>query len=194
MKTKKSLATVLAVMLVVVVSAIEKPKMSFESLSADKAIFTVLNKNAAIFEVSILTENDEIVYFKQSDKPLSNYQKIFDFENLENGDYTLKLKVNNAISEKNFTVTSRKIYMGELEQAFEPLFNFNGQKLRFTLINNNEDDFKFKVYKENELVYKTKIGNDFVISSGYDLSKLEAGNYKVVLGSNKNEFDYRLEK
>ena len=41
---------------------------------------------------------------------------------------------------------------------------------------------------------KANLGNDFAISTGYNLSKLEKGNYKVVLSSLNNEFTYNLEK
>ena len=194
MKTKRSLATILAVAIGVLASAIEKPKMSFEALNSDRAIVTVLNKNAAHLEVSIFTDKNEMVYFKQTDKPLTSYQKIFDFENLENGDYLLKIKVDNVQNNRWFSVTSTKIYIGESKEIFEPYYDFDGKDLKFSLFNNNEENYKLKIYNDYGLIYKSKIGSDTFINSGYDLSNLEDGKYRVVLASGSNEFVYNLEK
>lgn len=194
MKTKKILVTLVAVVIVAIASAIEKPTMIFESLSSDQAIFTVINQSEAYFEISILTENDEIVYYKQSDKPLANYQKIFDFKDLENGDYLFKLKVNNVSTGKKFRIRTNKIYMGESKEIIEPHFDFDGKDLKLSFLNTDKENFKIKIYNDYELIYHTKIGNEFALNAGYNLSKLDAGNYKVVLTSNEKEFVYRIEK
>jgi hypothetical protein len=44
------------------------------------------------------------------------------------------------------------------------------------------------------LVYESKLGRDFNITTGYDLSKLESGSYRVVLSSYNDEFTYDLVK
>jgi len=194
METKKSIVTLIAVVIVVMASAIEKPTMIFLPLSSDQAIFTVLIKKAACFEVSIFKGNNEIVYYKQSDKPLTNYQKIFDFENLQKGNYLLELKMNGVYTKQHFKITNRNIYMGESKEVLEPYFCFDGKDLKLSFLNTNEENFKIKIYNDFELIYIKKIGNKFAINSGYDLSRLEAGNYKVVLTSNDNEFIYRIKK
>ena len=77
---------------------------------------------------------------------------------------------------------------------FDPYFIFDGKDLKFSYLNFNLEKFKMEIFNEDELVYKTKIGKDFPINSGYNLSKLEAGNYNVVLSSFNNRFVYQFEK
>ncbi len=194
MKTKRSLVTLLAVAIITLASAVEKPKMSVLPLNADQVIITATNNNVCNFEISILAKNGDIVYYKQSDKPISEYQKVFDIRNLENGKYIINLKVNGTNLKRDFTVTPKKIYIGESEMKFDPYFIFDGEDLKFSYLNFNLEKFKMEIFNEDELVYKTKIGKDFPINSGYNLSKLEAGNYKVVLSSFNNRFVYQFEK
>ncbi|HKI89808.1 MAG TPA: hypothetical protein VKA38_12335, partial [Draconibacterium sp.] len=160
----------------------------------DRAIVSITNENAAYFELSIETENGEMVYYKQSNKPLTDYQKIFDFTDLKDGKYVMNLKVNDTKLSKNFEVYRKGIYVGDSKLTFDPYFAYDNNVLKLSYLNFDQNKLKLYFYNDEGLVYETKLGNDFAISSGYDLSKLEKGNYRVVLSSFNNEFTYNLEK
>jgi len=194
MKTKRSLLTLVAVAIIALASATEIPKVSLQPINADQVIVSVLNNSVSNLELSIYADNGDIVYFKQTEKPVSSYQKLFDMENLENGEYKLSLKVNGTNQVRNFKVTSKKIYFGESEIDFDPYFTFDGKDLKFSFLNFKKEMFKMEIFENDELVYKTKIGKKFPINSGYDLSKLEAGNYKVVLSSFDKKYIYHFQK
>jgi hypothetical protein len=53
---------------------------------------------------------------------------------------------------------------------------------------------KFRILQDGELVFENRLGNEFVISEGFDISKLEKGNYEIELSSYKNQFSYNIEK
>jgi len=53
MKTIKFLTTVMAMAIVVVATAVEKPKMDIVPLSEDRAVVSILNGAAFLFELSI---------------------------------------------------------------------------------------------------------------------------------------------
>uniref|UniRef100_UPI0032162AE9 hypothetical protein n=1 Tax=uncultured Draconibacterium sp. TaxID=1573823 RepID=UPI0032162AE9 len=194
MKTIKLLSTVLAVAIVAVATAVEKPKMLVVPLTANRAIVSIQNDNAALFELSISAEDGELVYYKQSAKPLNNYQKIFDFEALENGNYTMDLKVNDTQLSKEFRVASKEIEVGKSKLRFDPYFNYSDNVLKFSYLNFDQENFSLNIYDKNGLVYEKNIGKDFNISTGYDLSRLSEGKYDVVLSSYNNEFRFSLEK
>jgi hypothetical protein len=194
MKTIKLLSTVLAVAIVAIATAVEKPKMNVVPLTADRAIVSIQNENAALLELSIHAENGELVYYKQSTNPLSSYQKVFDFEKLENGKYTMDLKVNDTRLSKEFEIASKEISVGESKLRFDPYFNFADEVLKFSYLNFDQENFSLNIYDEQGLVYESKLGKDFNISSGYNLSSLSAGKYNVVLSSNNAEFAYSLVK
>lgn len=194
MKTKRILITVLAVAIVSMASATDLSKMIVNPLNANQLIVSVVNDKVSDFEISVYAKNGDLVYFKQSDKPIFSYQKIIDVQNLENGKYKMTLKVNDTSVEKDFTITTKKIFLGESELSIDPYFIFDGKDLKFSYLNFKNEKFKLEIYDENELIFKTKIGNDFSIHSGYNLSKLEAGNYKAVLTSFNKEYIYQFEK
>ena len=194
MKTIKFLSTVVAVAIVAVASAVEKPKMNVVPLTPDRAVISIQNDNAALFELSIVAENGDLVYYKQSTKPLNSYQKIFDFTQLENGNYTLKLKVNDTSLSKDFQVASKGIYVGESKLRFDPYFAFQDNVLKLSYLNFDGENFSLDIYDKDGLIYKSKLGKDFNMVSGYDLSALTEGKYDVVMSSLNKEFTFSLEK
>ena len=194
MKTKRILVTLFAAAIVTFASATDLSKMTVNQLNANQLIVSVLNNKVSNFEISVIAKNGDMVYFKQSDKPISSYQKIIDVQNLENGKYKMILKVNDTSMEKDFTITTNKIFLGESELSIDPYFIFDGKDLKFSYLNFKNEKFRLEIYDENELIFKTKIGHDFSIHSGYNLSKLEAGNYTAVLTSFNKEYIYQFEK
>lgn len=194
MKTIKFLSTVTAVAIVAIATAVEKPKMNVIPLTADKAIVAITNENAAYFELSINSENGEMVYYKQSSEPLTDYQKVFDFASLEDGKYVLNLKVNDTSLSKDFEVAHNGIYVGNSKLRFDPYFEFKNDVLKFSYLNFDKQNLKLLIYNNEGLIYQSKLGNDFTVSSGYDLSKLTNGDYRIVLSSFDKEFTYNLVK
>lgn len=194
MRTIKVLITVLATAIVTISSAVEKSKMNLIPLSTERAIVSIKMEKPAHFELSVKADNGEIVYYKKTDETVTDYQKVFDFGNLENGNYTLNLKFNNKNLSRNFEVLNNGINVGESELRIDPYFSYDDNTFKFTYLNFDEASFNLKIYNDRELIYKKSIGKDFTLSSGFDLSKLEAGNYKVVLSSHLNQFVYNLEK
>jgi len=194
MKTIKLLSTVLAVAIVAVATAVEKPKMSVTPMSADKAVVTIMNENASLFELSIHAEDGELVYYKQTTMPLTSYQKIYDFKNLENGNYTMNLRVNDTRLIKDIEVASNGIFVGESKLRIDPFFAFVDGILKMSYLNFDEEKLSLNIYDENGLVYQSDLGKEFNVASGYDLSALRAGKYEVILSSYNNEFTFSLEK
>ena len=61
MKTIKLLFTATVVAIAAIATAVEKPKMNVVPLTADRAIVSILNENAAFLELSIQAENGDMV-------------------------------------------------------------------------------------------------------------------------------------
>ncbi len=193
MKTIKLLFTVTAVMIAAIVTAVEKPKMDVIPLNADRAIVSITNEKPALFEMSIETNKGDLIYYKQTTKASTEYKKTFDFANLQNGSYILKLKVNDTKVLREFEVSNKKILVGDSKMTYDPYFSFKDNILKFSYLNFDQENFYVSIYNEGELYFK-KIGKDFAIQEGFNLSKLEKGNYKVVLSSLSSEYVYSLEK
>ena len=194
MKTIKLLFTITALAIAAIAGAVEKPKLNVIPLSADRAIVAITNNNAAYFELSIQAQNGSMVYYKQSNKPLTDYQKVFDFANLEDGNYVLNLKVNDTQLARNFEIANQGISVGDSKMTFDPFFNFDDNVLKFSYLNFDKENLNLSIYNNGDLVYRSKLGNEFAISSGYDLSKLGSGEYTVILSSLNDEYAFNLVK
>jgi hypothetical protein len=194
MKTIKLAFTVAALAAATIATAVEKPKMNVVPLNSERAVVSVTNVNPAIFEVSIEAENGDMVYYKQTSEPVTDFKQIYDFKNLAQGKYVLNLQVNNTKVMNDFHVSGKGIEVGESKVRFAPYFDFKNDELKLSYLNFDQENLKLYFYDNEGLVYETKLGRDFNITTGYDLSGLENGNYKVVLSSFNNEFTYNLLK
>jgi hypothetical protein len=194
MKTIKLAFTVAALAAATIANAVEKPKMNVVPLNSERAIVSVTNVNPAIFEVSIEAENGDMVYYKQTSEPVTDFKQIYDFKNLAQGKYVLNLQVNNTKVMNDFQVSGKGIEVGESKVRFAPYFEFKNDELKLSYLNFDQENLKLYFYDNEGLVYETKLGRDFNITTGYDLSGLKNGNYRVVLSSFNNEFTYNLLK
>jgi hypothetical protein len=194
MKTIKLVFTIMAVAVAAIATGVEKPKVNVIPVSSDRAIVSIENENPAQFEVSIEAENGDMVYFKQTSEPVTDYRKMFDFKELEAGNYVFNLKVNDTKVSNEFSVSSKGIVVGESKMQYAPYFNFNNEVLQLSYLNFEQEPLTLKFYNSKGLVYKTELGKNFNVATGYDLSKLEQGAYTVVLSSFNNEFTYDLVK
>jgi len=125
---------------------------------------------------------------------LSSYQKIYDFKNLENGNYTMDLRVHDTRLIKDIEVASNGIFVGESKLRIDPYFAFADDVLKLSYLNFDEEKLSINIYDEKGLVYKSELGKNFNVASGYDLSALRDGKYEVILSSYSNEFTFSLEK
>ena len=194
MKTTKWVLTTLAIFIVSIGIATDLPKMNIVPMSGRKAMISATNANAAFFELTVKNHSGDILYYKRSEKPLTNYQKIFDFSNIENGSYVLKIRVNKTSLAQKFQLIGDEVVPDKSQLQFAPYFSFEDNLLKFSYLNFQKENVTMKIYSTNKMIYEKKLGNDFSISDGLDLSKLEKGEYKILLYSRNHEFPYDLKK
>ena len=194
MKTIKILSVFTFVAVAVIATAVEKPQMNVIQLSDETALIAIASENPAYFELSIKAENGDLVYYKESATELTDLRQVIDYSKVENGLYSLTLKVNDTYVSRDFEVNNKKMIVGETKMKYAPHFNYNSDVLKLSYLNFDEENVRFKIYSDGELVFENKLGNEFVLSAGYDLSKLEKGKYQVELTSLNQQFTYDIEK
>ncbi|HSO88720.1 MAG TPA: hypothetical protein VLQ91_19360 [Draconibacterium sp.] len=194
MKTKQFLLTFTAVAFAVVATAVEKPKMNVIALSDEKALIAIENENPAYFELSIEAENGDLVYYKESEKEITDLRQVINYSNMDNGFYTLKLKIKDTYVSRDFEINNNGMIVGESKMEYAPHFAYDSDVLKLSYLNFDKENVKFKIYNNGELVFENKLGKEFVISAGYDLSKLESGKYEIEVSSISNQFSYNIEK
>lgn len=167
-------------------------KVNILPLTAETAVVAISNAEAANFRISIANENGEVVYFKETDADSKDFRKVFDFSNLENGNYNLSVTVNAETTERSFKINNQNIAVGKEKSILEPYFAYKNGVLKVSYLNFSEDKLSLNFYDNNELVYSKEIGSKFNVTEGFDLSKLNSGSYSVVLSTGDRSYTYNL--
>jgi hypothetical protein len=194
MKTIKILSVLTLVAVVGIAAATEKPKMNVIPLGNEKALIAIENEKPAYFELSIESQYGDLVYYKESATELTNLRQVINYAALEKGSYSMKLKVNDTFLKTDFTIDHKSMMVGESRMEYAPYFEFKNNDLKFSYLNFDKENMGIKIINNGEVVFEKKLGKDFIITSGYDLSKLDAGKYQVELTSMNNQFTYDIEK
>lgn len=194
MKTRTIFLTVLIATSSLLAMASGKPQTNIQSLNEKQLLVSVETDKADKLEVCIYDEDKNIIYFKQSNKAISKFNKIFDVESLENGQYTMELSINGLISKRDLSIANNLVKVGKEEAINAPFFVLKENELHVTHLNFNNKKYNLSIYDENGLLYEKAVGNSVSINAGLNLSQLENGNYVAVLASGKEEFDFNFEK
>ena len=164
-------------------------KVNIVPLNSEKAVVAISTADAANLQISIENENGENVYYKEADAD-NDYRRIFDFSNLDKGDYTLSVSSNGLTTKRPFSIDDKNIAVGKEKNLMEPYFSYKDGALKISYLNFPEENVNLNLYTNSDLVYSKAIGNKFNVLEGYDVSKLEKGTYTVVLSSWSSLYSY----
>ncbi|HPF52466.1 MAG TPA: hypothetical protein PK335_12865 [Draconibacterium sp.] len=147
------------------------------------------------FEVEIQNNNGDIIYKHKANSPSAKYEKVFEFEDLDNGPYLLMVKDNNEEIDRKFNLREGQIILQGEEKDMNPYFSFDNKNLKFSYLNFDQKDVHLYLYNNEtgETIYQTDLGSGFSITSGLNLSKLKYGSYEVVLASEDHVHSYDLD-
>jgi hypothetical protein len=167
-------------------------KVNILPLTSETAVVAISSVDASNLQISIENENGEKVYYKETDAENKDYRKVFDFSNLERGDYKLSVTTNGLTTERNFSI-DKNIAVGKEKSLIEPYFAYKNGVLKVSYLNFPEENVSLNFYANNDLVYSKEIGTKFNVTEGYDLSKLDKGSYSVVLSTDSKSYSYDLD-
>ena len=168
-------------------------KVNILPINSETAVVAISNVEASNFQISIANNKGEVVYYKETDTASNDYRKVYDFSDLENGDYKLSVTVDKMTTERAFSIKNQNIAVGKEKNHIEPFFAYKDGILKLSYLNFSEEKLSLNFYNENELVYTKTIGNNFSVQEGYNLSKLDKGVYSVVLSTNDKSYSYNVE-
>lgn len=195
MKTKNLVLTVLAVFVAATVFATQLPTLNVIPVENEKALVAFETMSPANFELTLTNHRGETVYYKKSDEPVKNYRLIFDLDNLDEGNYHVNLKHGDCIIDRQITVSNGKnITVGEETRMFSPYCKFEDNILKVSYLNCTQKNVFLTIYNNGQYVTGKKLGKEMCIQKAFDLSKLEKGNYDVVLSNNSSEFQFAFHK
>jgi hypothetical protein len=168
-------------------------KLNILPLNDEKAVVAIQTLSDSNFNITIVDEKNQIVYYKENSEPTENYRKVFNFSDLEDGTYKLTVASNDLTSERQFKKSYGKIKVGEEKTTLEPFFGYEAGILRCSYLNFAKEDMALHFFKNNEQIYSKNIGRDFNIQQALDLSKLDTGSYEAVFSAGAKTYLYPIE-
>ena len=143
--------------------------------------------------LSLKNDNGEIV-FRDTFNDQESYTKIFDFEKLSNGEYTLVLDKEFSISTSKIRKMEDKISIEKdsYKLDFKPLYKNNGEKILLYLANPEENSVEIKIFDKFGVTVGEIRCDDLVVKRTLDFSKVPSGNYFVKIRTKTNSFSKTL--
>lgn len=159
-----------------------------------RALLEISNNAEQKVEISILNSEGDLVFYHETETEHTEYNRTLNFSKLEHGIYKMIVKADGASNEQMLNVGRHGIAVGKIVEKTEPIFSFKDNQLRVSHLNHNLDDMILYVYRNRELIWEKGMGNMFSLTVGYDLTKLDKGNYQVVFASGGETYEYDLKR
>jgi len=169
-------------------------KVNVALKSESNAQREISNNSEQKYEISISDLTGEVLYHREAKGEQLESSKIFDFSKSEPGVYKMNVKLDGESNEQLVTVTKSGVEVGEIVRKVEPVFAYNENILALSFLNQNKQGMTLDLYSDGNLIYEKKLSDSESLNKKFDLSKLNKGDYQVVLTVGVNQFDYELTK
>ncbi|MFZ5428731.1 MAG: hypothetical protein ACOZDD_00755 [Bacteroidota bacterium] len=190
METIKSVFTVLALATAILVHAGERTVMNVIPIEGEKVLVAFSSQNNDRISLSISDQNGRVVYYKSTLRPTSEFRALYDLSYLEDGEYTFRIAVNDTKISRKVNLSGDRINVGEALLNSDPVFALHQGKLDITYLNSGLEPVHLKIMQNNQVVFDTRLGSDFVIQNRYNLSGLPEGHYNIILEAGNEQYNY----
>ena len=171
----------LAFFIVSVGYATDLPKMNVIPIETNKALVAFEMPSPTFLEITLTNCEGEILFFKRTKNRQNEYTEMLNFSELDKGNYNVCLNFGNRSISRDLKVSKNEIKVGPPERLFEPYFCFKSEKLQISFLNIPQKKVYLNLYKNGEHIRGYNLGKDMAIQKCFNLSKLEKGEYTVVL-------------
>lgn len=194
MKTILKLTGVLALVAVVnVVFASGNITLNMIPLKNEKAAVAISTLSNSNFNVTITDDKGQVFYYQENTDQADIFQKVYNFENLEDGIYKLTVLSEGVTTERQFQKQHGRILVGDEKTTMKPFFGYEGDLLRCSYLNFDNDKVTLNFYGANGELLSKQFGKEFSIQQALNLSKLDKGSYDAVLTAGDKQFTYNIE-
>jgi hypothetical protein len=166
-------------------------RVNMTSGSKDLAEVEIMNVKMSTFEIEVKDEYGDVIFYKETKAPATNYKRNYDFSRLEDGTYFFTVKIDNEITETKFNIERSQVNVVEEKKMVDPVFVMDNKQLKLSYLNFAQENTKLIVYDRNRnSLYEKDLKSDFVTQHGLDFSKAPRGDYEVVLSSGNSVHSY----
>ena len=169
-------------------------KVNILPVSSEKALFSVSTLCDDNFKMTVTDAMGTIVYNDENNGPAIDHIEEFNMSDLKDGKYKLTVVCGNLTSERMFNISGDGVKVGKEKTIIQPFFGYQDGILRCTYLNFPKENLTLYFLKKNQLLYSKELGKTFNVTEGINLSRLEKGNYEVILSAGDQEYSFRVDK
>lgn len=192
---KRSLVIVMLFTVIVTAASSTDSSVKFTVVNSKLIDLKLENSDGDIL-ISVKDINGEVLY-SENYKGL-NYSKRYDLTTLPKGDYFFEIEGQTKIKLMPFEVSSKNVsFDKEIETIYyKPTVRQEGEMVYVSKITFSEDEsLTVSLYDENlNELYRENVRGSMSIGKVLNISKLEAGNYKVVINTGNRVFNEEIIK
>lgn len=194
MKTKNWVLTALALFIVAFSFATDKPKMNIVTANNEEARVTFESQTAYPLEITICNTFGEIVYYWKGESLQKNLSQTLNMSELGKGTYHVCLNYGGQSLNRDLIVTRNEVKVGPVVALYEPFFSYDDDRLNLSFLNVAQKNVYLNVYQGDEHVTGVNLGDDMDIQKSFDFSKLNTGEYEVVVSEEFKEHHFLVTK
>ncbi len=173
----------------------EGPKVKLIPYKDEFAIITVDNATEEISQLVIEDAQGDIVYYREGLKSFENfYHKAFDLRNLNDGYYKVIVENKSGRKELEFAIAEGTVKVENGAETPSPYFEVKDDVLKLSMLNKDLKDVKLTISTEDDTFFRKSLGDDFSITTGFNLEQLTSGYYQVKITSGDETYSYNFEK
>lgn len=165
--------------------------LAFRCLTCTRAaiVYTSVNEGKCTFTIE--SKNGNEVLYSESLRSLGKTTRVFDFLNLEDGDYKIVTKKNGVRKERPFRIVDGELVYGG-RVVVDPIFKATGTRAIIELPNENRKNVTVKVLDAKGEELYSAIERKAVYKN-FEFSNMCAGDYTVLVSVDNDDyhFDYR---
>lgn len=149
-------------------------------------------------KISIENQEGTMVFYNEQHDDVGNYKKLYDFSQLQDGNYSLIALIDGEKQVKKFSIDNAKISIQneiiESDDSIVPYFRKDGEQLICLYQNPLSEQIKITFFSNGESFFEDSSETGEAYSKKFDISLLPSGKYDVLLNAGDAYFSYELIK
>jgi len=157
--------------------------------SGEQGLHLYMDSLTDLARLSIFDGNG-VVLFRDNVKKRFDFRQKYDMSELPDGSYTFEIESGNRIKKYSFVITQGDIEIDdECEAVYKPTIVQNGKQLDVSYLNLESGEVSIFMYDPNgKQILNKDLSGVQSVGKRFDLSKLDAGIYKVVVRTPERTF------
>lgn len=167
--------------------------------SGDINVFPMEESSKAKVEIEVPTKEDVKVSVLDPDGIVihndfisknSEYEKLFNFSQVDDGVYTFVTKTGYTTVTKTIELDDNNLYVINKEFSYDPIFKIDGDILTVSYLNRSEHDISVSLIDSNKDYFKDNGDNSISYGKIINIKNLSRGEYRLILAAGDEEYNY----